>query len=102
MFSNAVPNAGLDVLLYACARSSRKVSLSNFRAATARFITMFTYVKFEDGVKEIVDTKNIIDFKIKDILYDKKYQIKWTDGHFYYGITGRIQQKVILEGNKTE
>ncbi|XP_024880834.1 uncharacterized protein LOC112460408 isoform X2 [Temnothorax curvispinosus] len=61
---------------------------------------MFTYVKFEDGIKAIVDTKDIVDFNIKDIQYDKKYQVKWDDGHFYYGIIGRMQQKAILEETK--
>lgn len=63
---------------------------------------MFTYVKFEDGAKEIVDTKNIVDFNIEDVMYDKKYQVKWDDGHFYYGIIGRMQQKAILEGYNIE
>ncbi|XP_067204519.1 putative uncharacterized protein DDB_G0289041 isoform X2 [Linepithema humile] len=61
---------------------------------------MFTYIKFEDGVKAIVNTDDIVDFDIQNILFDKKYQVKWDDGHFYYGILGKMQQKVILEESK--
>lgn len=60
---------------------------------------MFTYIKFEDGVKAIINTDDIVDFDLHDIKCGKKYKVKWNDGRFYYGILGKMNQKAILEGN---
>lgn len=77
-----------------------KMAKCNRSPRASTHTKMFTYIKFEDGVKAIVNTDDIVDFDIRNILFDKKYRVKWDDGHFYYGILGKIQQKVILEGKR--
>lgn len=60
---------------------------------------MYIYVKYEDGVKEIVRISQIMHFDIKNINFEKKYKVQWNDGHLYNGLIGKMQGKPVCGGN---
>lgn len=51
---------------------------------------MYIYVKYEDGVKEIVHISQIMHFDIKNINFEKKYKVQWNDGNLYNGLIGKL------------
>lgn len=66
----------------------------NFWFCIDRDCKMFAYVSFEDGKREIVPTNNIRHFDPTNYDKNKRYNIQWTDDHFYEGV-------IVLVGGKT-
>lgn len=60
---------------------------------------MFVYIKYEDGVKEVIHIDKIINFDMKNINFEQKYKVQWDDGNLYNGIIGKMQGKPVCGGN---
>ena len=54
---------------------------------------MHVYIKYHDGVKNIMPSSDIKNFDPTDINFSKKYKIKWENDEYYEGL-------IIIVGGK--